>query len=123
MIPVTAEELELTKEQVLTGSVRVSKQVTERTETIAEPTIHEEVEVERVPVNRFVDAPPEVREEGDTTIISVVEEVLVVEKRIRVKEEIRVTRKRKEVKDQQQISLRSEEVKVERRNLEGNQNQ
>lgn len=123
VIPVTAEELEITKEQVTTGSVRVSKQVTERTETVAEPTVHEEVEIERVPVDRFVDAPPEVRVEGDITIIPVVEEVLVVEKRIRVKEEIRVTRKRKEVKDRQQVNLRSEEVKVERRNEKGNQNQ
>jgi uncharacterized protein (TIGR02271 family) len=119
VIPVTAEQLEVEKKQVVTGKVRVSKQVRERTETVNMPAAHEEVEIQRVPLNQFVDQPPEVRIEGDTTIIPVVEEVLVVEKRVRIKEEVRITRVRKEVKDQQQVNLRSEEVKIERRNEEG----
>lgn len=114
MIPVTAEELAISKEQVTTATVRVTKHVSERTETIAESGYREEVHVERVPVNRFVDTPPETRVEGDTTIIPVVEEVLVVEKRLRVKEEVRITRSRKEQRGPQAVKLRSDEVKVER---------
>jgi uncharacterized protein (TIGR02271 family) len=113
--------LAVEKEQVITGSVQISKQLNEHTELIEEPVLHEEVEVERVPVNEFVEEAPEMRVEGDTTIIPVVEEVLVVEKRIRVKEEIRVTRRRKEQKEQKQVNLRSEEVIVERRKVEGKQ--
>jgi uncharacterized protein (TIGR02271 family) len=114
VIPVTAEQLEVTKERVTTGSVRINRQVSERTETVDETLVREELEIERVPVNRIVRTPPEVRVEGDTTIIPVIEEVLVVEKRLRVKEEVRVTRRRKEVRDPQRVNLRSEKVKVER---------
>lgn len=114
VIPVTAETLEVSKKQVTTGVVRVTKQVSVRSQTVDETQFREDVEVERIPVNRFVDTPPEVQIEGDTTIIPVLEEVLVVEKRLRVKEEIRVTRKRKEVKDPQEINLMTETVEVER---------
>lgn len=114
VIPVTAEELELTKQRVTTGKVRVTKQVSERVETIDGQGFRDEVEVERVPVDKIEEVLPEMHVEGDTTIIPVVEEVYIVEKRYRVKEEVRVRRKRKEVKSTQQVSLRSEDVKVER---------
>jgi stress response protein YsnF len=52
----------------------------------------EEVEVERVPVGRRVAAPPPLRREGDQTVIPVVEEVTVVERRLILAEEIRVRR-------------------------------
>jgi len=55
---------------------------------------HDEVDVERVAVNRAIDEVPAVRHEGDTMIVPVVEEVLVVEKRLRLVEEVRVTRRR-----------------------------
>ncbi len=113
VIPVIAEQLDVSKEQVTTGVVRVTKQVSERTETVDEPGFREEVEVKRIPINRYVETPPEVEVEGDTTIIPVLEEVLVVEKRLLLKEEVRVTRKRKEVKSPQEVHLRSEDVKVE----------
>ncbi len=119
VIPVTTEELDVSKEQVTTGKVRITKQVSERTETINESGFRDEVEVERIPVNRFVETIPGVEVEGDTTIIPVVEEVLVVEKRIRIKEEVRVTRKRKEARNPQTVKLRSEDVKVERMDEEG----
>ena len=47
--------------------------------------------VERVAVERQVATAPPPRVEGDTTIISLVEERLVVEKRLFVVEELRVT--------------------------------
>lgn len=104
----------------MTGKVRITKQVSERIETVDEPGFREEVEIERVPLDRLVDLPPDVRVEGDTTIIPVIEEVYILEKRYRVKEEVRVRRKRKEVNDPHQVSLRSEEVKIERVEVEEN---
>ena len=65
-------------------------------------------------VERFVDAPPPVRREGDTTIVSVVEEVLLVERRLMVREEIRLTTRRSETHDPRTVSLRREVVHVER---------
>lgn len=116
VIPVVAEVLRV--ERVITerAHVRVHKRVHERSETFQPaPTILEEVTVERVPVGRMVSEAPPVRVEGDTTILPVVEEIMVVEKRLRLREEVRITRRRHTVAvPPQQVSLRTEEVVVER---------
>lgn len=54
----------------------------------------DEVEVERVRLDQEVDTAPTVRQEGDTLIVPVIEEVLVVTKRYIVREEVRVTKRR-----------------------------
>ncbi len=64
---------------------------------IDEPLFTDDVSVERVPVNRIVDAVPETRQEGDVTIIPVIEEVITVEKRLLLREEVRIRRSRTEV--------------------------
>ena len=61
-----------------------------------------------------MEGPIPVREENGTTIISVVEEVLVVEKRWMLREEIHIRKRRTETHQPQQITLRSEDVQVER---------
>ena len=61
------------------GGVRVTKTVEEQTQTIEEPLEHQDVIVRRVPINRPVEALLPVRQEGEVTIIPVIEEVLVVD--------------------------------------------
>ncbi|HYZ87646.1 MAG TPA: DUF2382 domain-containing protein [Bryobacteraceae bacterium] len=73
--------------------------------TIDEPLASEEVEVERVAVNRIIDGPPETRQEGEVTIIPVVEEVITIQKRLLLKEEVRITRKRKVIREPRQIRM------------------
>jgi len=115
VIPVMEERLDVHKRRVETDSgVRVSKTVEAREETVDLPLAKENVEVERVAVNRPVDGPLAVRHEGDTMIIPIVEEVLFVEKRLMLKEEIRVTRSRRQVREPQRVTLRSEHASVER---------
>lgn len=58
---------------------------------LSEDLHHRRVEIERVPCDRIVDAPPVPREEDGITILSVVEEELVVTRRLRLVEEIRMT--------------------------------
>src|SRR5215211_5987291 len=77
VIPVIAEELEVGTRQVERLGVRLTKSVTERTETVDVPLMEERTEVERVTINRVVDAPPPVRYEGDEMIVPVIEEILV----------------------------------------------
>ena len=113
VIPVQAEEIKVDRRTVETGRVRVRKEVHERDVVVEEPVVNEEIDVRRVPVDRVVDAPQEVRQEGETTIIPVYEEVLVVEKRLKLKEEIHVTRRRVEERQPQTVRLRREEVVVE----------
>lgn len=114
VVPVIAEELVVERQTVETGRVRVSKRVNERVEVVDEPLVLEEVHVERVPVDRVVDGPVPVRYEGDTMIVPLFEEVLVVEKRLVLKEELHITKRRREERRPQEVRLRSEEARVER---------
>jgi hypothetical protein len=68
-----------------------------------EPLFVEDVQVERVPVNRMLDGPVDSRQEGDVTILPVVEEVFTVQRRLLLKEEIRITRRRTEVRQPRRV--------------------
>src|SRR5829696_6311331 len=114
VVPVIEEELRVGKRVVETGRVRIRKTVHEHEEVVDEPLMREEYDVERVPIDEFVDAPVGPRHEGETLIVPVLEEVLVVEKRLVVREELRITRKRTEGRRPQRVKLLSEEVSVER---------
>lgn len=116
-VQVQREELDVRKQLVDTGAgVRVHKTVHEVPARVDETLWHDELQVERIPVDRLV-APgdaPAARYEGDTLVVPVLEEVLVVEKRCRIKEELRITRQRRERQHVQSVGLRHEEVAVER---------
>ena len=113
-IPVVEERLVVDKRAVETGVVRVHVTINEREVLVDEPLIEDRVVVEHVPVNRAVDKPVAARIEGDTTIIPVMKEVLMVRKQLILVEEIRLTTRREEVHRPQRIVLRSEEAHVER---------
>jgi uncharacterized protein (TIGR02271 family) len=114
VVPVIAEELEVQKRVVETGKVRITKVAQEREVVVDEPLFGEEVEVERVPIQRVVEGPIPVRYEGDTVIVSILEEVLVVEKRLLLKEEFHIRKRRVETHQPQQVTLRHEEARIER---------
>jgi uncharacterized protein (TIGR02271 family) len=114
VIPVIEEELDVQKRVVETGKVRVTKEVHERETVVDEPLFHDEVEVERVLIDRVVDGPLPVRYEDDTMIVPIMEEVLVVEKRLVLKEELHIRKRRIETHQPQQVTLLREEVRVER---------
>ena len=81
---------------------------------------NDRVDVERVAVNEEVDTPPTTRQEGDTLIVPVVEEVLVVTKRYRIIEEVRVTKYRDVTTERFQEDLRREVVTVTEEDPDGN---
>ena len=114
VVPVIAERLDVQKRKVERGGVRIRKIVHEREEIVDEPLIREEVNVKRVPINRVVDGPIPVRHVGDTMIISLLEEVLVVEKRLMLKEELHITKGEVETFRPQRVVLRTEEARIER---------
>jgi uncharacterized protein (TIGR02271 family) len=115
VVPILEEDLDVRRRRVETGGgVRVEKTVEELETCVDEPLTREEVEVERVAVGRPVDGPVAVRYEGDTMIVPILEEVLVVEKRLVLKEEIRITRRRSEVHDPQRVTVRREHATVQR---------
>jgi uncharacterized protein (TIGR02271 family) len=114
VIPVMAERLDVSRRVTETGTVRLRKVVQEREELVEQPVTRETVTVERVPVNRVVDGPVAPRQEGDTLILPVMEEVLVVERRLVLKEEVRVVRTRVTEPTSQRVTLRTEQIVVER---------
>ena len=98
---------------VETGRVRIHKTVHERDETVELLLKRDDVSVERVAVGRTVSEPPAARQEGDTLIIPILEEVLVVEKRLVLKEELHVRTRRTEQVAHEVVRLRTEEVSIE----------
>jgi uncharacterized protein (TIGR02271 family) len=117
VIPAIEEKLRVEKQVTEEGGVRVTKHVQTHEEVVDEPGSIEEVDVKRVPVNRKLENPAEPRQEGDTWIIPVMEEVLVIQKQYLLKEEIHITKKKHEVRNPKRVKLRRESVDVER--LEG----
>mgnify|MGYP001423387369 CR=1 FL=1 len=114
VIPVIEEDVQVGKRWVETGRVRISKVVREEEQVIDETLLKDEVEVEHRPINRVLDTPAEPRQDGNTLIIPVMEEMLVVEKRLVLKEEIHVTRRQRAVPTAQNVTIRKEDVIVER---------
>ena len=113
VIPIVEEMLTVDKRAVITGGVHFTKRVTERDEVVDEALLRQAVTVERVPINQIVAEAPPSRQEGDTLIVPVLEEVLVTEKRLMLKEEIRITRTQTTAHEPQTITLRSEEAILE----------
>jgi uncharacterized protein (TIGR02271 family) len=114
-VPVIEEELEVGKRRVEGDRVSVRTIPRERTEVVEQPLESMEVEIERITIDREIDTAPEIRNDGDTMIIPIVEERLVVEKRLFLREEVHVHRRRVVTQFRQNVTLRSQEVVVERR--------
>jgi uncharacterized protein (TIGR02271 family) len=117
VIPLVQEHLEIGKRQVETGRVRIRTVVNERLERVAQDLQQEDVSIERVPINKEVTQPPAVRELDGVIIIPVLEEVLVVEKRLVVKEELHIRKKRSSERYEEAFRLRGMHAEVERENL------
>ena len=113
VIPVLREIAHIGTREVETGRVRVHKTVRERDEAVEVMLRQEDLEVERVAVGREVSEAPAPWQDGDTYVIPVVEEILVVEKRLVLKEELRIRTRRSEKAAQETVRLRSEEIEVE----------
>jgi len=109
-----AEELAVERRQVETGRVRVDVVTREHQESVDIPLTREQVLVQRVPIDRAIDAIPAVREDGDTIIVPVVEEVLVVERRLMLREELHVKRVRTTEQHRESVKLRRQEAVVTR---------
>src|SRR5712672_4402770 len=113
-IPVFEEEVIVDKHSVVTGRVRV-RTITESVDDVARATLEEQnIEIRRVPIDQVVDTPPSVRTEGDITIIPVLEEVLVVEKRLLLKEELHIRPHTESEVIEKPITRRKQRVIVDR---------
>ena len=115
VIPVIEETVSIGKAVKENATLKVTKEVTEKDETVDVSLLSDDYIVEHVAVNRYEDEAPKVRQEGNTLIVPVVKEVLV--KRLLVVEEIRITKRSVERSEQHNVRLRKETVKVERNEI------
>ncbi len=92
-IPLAAERLNITKQVVDLGELRIHKRVEQIEDVQRVPVTHDELVVERVAMNQPLDAPLQPRTENDVLIIPVMKEVLVVQRQLVLVEEVRVSKR------------------------------
>jgi stress response protein YsnF len=92
----------------------VHKSIGTRPVAVEETLLRDSVEVRHVAIDKIVpcDQAPAARQEGDTLIVPVLEEVLVVEKRVRIREELHITRHRHATRHSETVTLQAESVTV-----------
>lgn len=112
-IALAREELRITRHAADRGGMRVRVSVHEREETLDVLLREQDVQVERVPIGRVVEHVPETRQEGDVLVIPILEEVLIVERRLVLKEEIRVRRSERQRPIKETARLRAETAVIE----------
>jgi len=108
------ETAQISKVSRVSGEVSVSTRTLTRDELVSQYLAHTNVEITTVPIGRAVDAIPAVREEGDVTIFPVMEEVLVIERRLMLKEEVHIRKVRTIERHQETVTLRYQEAVVSR---------
>jgi stress response protein YsnF len=113
-IPLHVEEISVSRRETKKANVQVALVTGTREQLIDEEMTHVRVEIERVPIDRTVEVAPPTRQEGDITIIPVVEEIVVVERRLILKEEVRVRRVSTKEQHQETVVLRQQEALVTR---------
>ncbi|HEX9820021.1 MAG TPA: DUF2382 domain-containing protein [Methylomirabilota bacterium] len=102
------------RRRVTVGTVRIRKKTRYRDVVVDEPGAHEDVRVRRVPAGRFVDGPGPDRYVNGRLIVSILEEVPVIVRRLRVVEELHIERRRQVVRRRQRVTVRREEPIIER---------
>ena len=112
VMPLLGEEIAITKKVAETRRVTVQRVTREQRESVAAPLAEETVEITREPIGREVDAMPPIRAEGDTVIIPILEERLVLARRLFLKEEVRVRRVRAIRIHRENVTLRHHDVVV-----------
>jgi uncharacterized protein (TIGR02271 family) len=114
-ISLAEEQLTVRKTSRKAGELVLRREVTEQVQTVPVDLNFEEVQVERVTVNRPLPRGrrPVPRQEGDTLIVPIVEEEIVVSKRLIVREEVRITKRRLERHEEISDTVRKQELHIE----------
>ena len=117
ILPLLEEALRLGKRRVETGRVRISVSTANDERLVRETLRTERAEVEHVPVNRELaegEAAPMARWEDDgTLVVPVVEEVLIIERRLVLREEVRLKLVATDEVVEQSVTLRRQQANVE----------
>ena len=114
VIPLARERLKVGRRRIDVARVLI------KTTTQIDPVVVDEllkkddVRIRRTPVGRFIDRPVAPRYDRDVLVIPLVEEVVVVTKRLRLVEEIRIERAVVTRRHRETVPLRRQRVQIER---------
>jgi uncharacterized protein (TIGR02271 family) len=114
-MPVLRERLKVGRRRVESGRVIARTTTTTEEVPIDEALEADDIRIERVPIGRFVDAPVMPAFEGDVLVIPVMEEVIVLTRRLRIVEEVRIHRRTTVRRHREIVPLRRQTVRIERR--------
>jgi uncharacterized protein (TIGR02271 family) len=118
-IPVVEETARIDKREVQTDKVKVHTVVETSEQMVREALSSQNVKVTRVPVDQPVTTVPGIRTEDGVTIVPVLEEILVVEKRLILKEEVHIEQEVSQETVELPVSLRKQRAVVERFDAQG----
>jgi uncharacterized protein DUF2382 len=91
-------------------------------ELVRQELAGEHLEVGRIPIDLLIEPGsdlPRIRTEGSVTIFPVLQEVVIVEKRLRLKEELRIIKRVTTETTEIPITVRKQRAIIERLNSEG----
>lgn len=118
VLPLVEEALRVGKRRVETGRVRISVGTEQEERVVRETLRSESAAVERVAIGRELaegEAAPGVRRDPDgTLVVPILEEILVVERRLVLREELRLRVSAAEEVVEETVTLRRQHVVVER---------
>ncbi|HXS55276.1 MAG TPA: DUF2382 domain-containing protein [Hanamia sp.] len=115
VIPVIKEFLNVEKKVVETGKIHIKKSIINKEQDINIPLHSDNYQVERITVkDKIFDEPPQIRNEGNKTIIPVVKEIVEVKKRYEVTEEIHIIKSETVIPHSEKVTLKKEKVSLER---------
>lgn len=116
-LPIIEEEAHVLKRTTEVEHVTVRTVPEQEQVVVRDEVRREQVEIRRVTIEREVERAPAIREEDGVTIIPVLEERLVVEKRLFLVEEVHVVRTAQAETVELPTMLRRTRVDVERTDL------
>jgi stress response protein YsnF len=121
-IPLHVEEVSVSRREVEKANVQIALITGTREQLVEKELTHVRVEIERVPIGRTIEVVPSISQQDDITIIPVVEEIVVVERRLVLKEEIRIRRASTKEQHQETVVLRQQEALITRKEADTHSN-
>ena len=119
VVPLASERLTIGRRRVDVSRVIVTTKTDVDPVVIDEVVERDDIRIERVPVDRFLDEPASPRYEGDILVVPVMEEVLIVTRRLRLIEEVRISPRVISRRHRETVPVRRQRIEVERRAVEG----
>lgn len=111
-VTLAEERLELGTKKVVDRRVRITRATRVDEKNITAELTQENVDIKRFAKNEVLEAQniPQIRQEGDVTIIPIIEERVEIIKHYVLTEEIHIIKKRSTERHQEIITLRSQEI-------------